>query len=120
MDWLKKAPTTVTVTVIIMCGVLASVLVLAFVLLTLNGADTTEFRQWVSTLGQLLVYPLLGTTAVASVAAARSSSKAEDQTNGQLEERDARIAVLRGQLAARENTLRGMGVFPAGEKEGGN
>lgn len=115
MEWLKKAPTTVTVAVIIMCGVVASVLVAAFVVLTINGADTTEFRQWINTLGQLLVFPLLGTTAVASVAAARSSSKAEDQTNGALEERDARIAVLRGQLAEREDRLRALGQFPDGE-----
>jgi type VI protein secretion system component VasK len=98
MDWLKKAPTAVTVTVIIVCGVIAATLVAAFVVLTINGADTAEFRQWVSTIGQLLVFPLLGTTAVASVAAARSSSKAEDQTNGQLEQRDATIRALRGQL----------------------
>jgi fructose-specific phosphotransferase system IIC component len=84
MDWLKKAPTAVTVTVIIVCGFIALGLVAAFVVLTLNGADTTEFRRWVNTLGQILVFPLLGTTAVASVAAARSSSKAEDQTNGNL------------------------------------
>jgi high-affinity Fe2+/Pb2+ permease len=116
MDWLKKAPTAVTVAVIIVCGVLAAVVIAAFVVLTINGSDTTEFRQWVSTLGQLLVYPLLGTTAVASVAAARSSSRAEDQTNGALEERDARISVLRGQLADRERRLAELGQLP---QEGG-
>jgi hypothetical protein len=115
MDWLKKAPTSITVTVIITCGLLATVLVAAFVVLTINGADTTEFRQWIGTVGQLLVYPLLGTTAVASVAAARSSSKAEDQTNGALEERDARIAVLRGQLAERERRLAELGELPTKE-----
>jgi hypothetical protein len=112
MDWLKKAPTSITIAVIITCGLLAASLIAAFVVLTLNGADTTEFRQWINTLGQLLVFPLLGTTAVASVAAARSSSKAEDQTNGALEERDARIAVLRGQLAQREEQLRTLGGLP--------
>jgi hypothetical protein len=102
MDWLKKAPTAVTVSVIITCGVIAVSLVGAFVLLTINGEDTTEFRQWVSTLGQLLVYPLLGTTAVASVAAARSASAAEDSGNGRLTERDERIAELERQLAQRQ------------------
>ena len=116
MDWLKKAPTAVTVTVIIVCGVLAATLVAAFVVLTINGADTAEFRQWVSTLGQLLVFPLLGTTAVASVAAARSSSKAEDQTNGQLEHRDEQIEALRTQLAAREVQLQKALGLPANRR----
>jgi biotin transporter BioY len=98
MEWLKKAPTAVVVTMIIVCGVIAALLVGAFVLLTLNGADTTEFRQWVNTLGQILVFPLLGVTAVASTAAARSASKAEDQTNGQLDRRDEEIAHLRSKL----------------------
>lgn len=84
MNWLNKAPTAVTVTVIIVCGVVAGVVVGAFVVLSINEVDTTEFRQWVQTLGQLLVFPFLGVTSVAAVAAARSSSAAEDQTNGNL------------------------------------
>lgn len=103
MEWLRKAPTAVTVTVIVVCGVVAIALVGAFVLLTISGEDTTEFRQWISTLGQLLVFPLLGTTAVASVAAARSSSKAEDQTTGQLEDRDRRIAELEAHLSSKDS-----------------
>jgi hypothetical protein len=118
MEWLKKAPTAVTVTVIVTCGVIAATLVAAFVVLTIAGADTLEFRQWVSTIGQLLVFPLLGTTAVASVAAARSSSKAEDQTNGQLERKDETIRTLRRQLEQQENMLRGRGTFP-GDRIGG-
>jgi predicted permease len=105
MTWLKKAPTAVTVAVIIVCGVLALAVLGAFVLLTLNGQDTTEFRQWVNTMGQILVFPLLGTTAVASVAAARSSSAAEDAGNGQLtralqekEAAEARAALLTAEL----------------------
>jgi len=119
MEWLKKAPTTVTVVVIVTCGFIATVLVAAFVVLTINGEDTTEFRQWIATVGQLLVYPLLGTTAVASVAAARSSSKAEDQTNGQLEAKDAQILDLRDQLAVREERLRRLGQLPYDTAAGG-
>lgn len=100
MDWLKKAPTAVTVTVIVVCGLLALGVVGAYVALTLAGADTAEFRQWVQTIGQLLVYPLLGTTAVASVAAARSASAAEDQTNGTLTAKDDKIAELQTKLDA--------------------
>jgi hypothetical protein len=111
MDWLRKAPTVVTVTVIIVCGLLAVSLVGAFVLLTINGEDTTEFRQWVSTIGQLLVYPLVGTAAVASVAAARSSSKAEDNTNGTLTEKDQTIAGHEATIASlRSEILRRGGL----------
>lgn len=94
MDWLRKAPTSVVVTAIVVCGFLAAAVLACFVILTLNGADTTEFRQWVQTVGQILVFPLLGISAVGSVAAARSSSRTEEQTNGQLSDRDDRIAEL--------------------------
>lgn len=106
MDWLKKAPTAVTVTVIITCGLLAVALVAAFVVLELEGADTTEFRQWVNTLGTLLAFPLMGVSAVAATAAARSSSRAEDQTNGQLTARDTELALLRTQNAELARRLR--------------
>jgi predicted permease len=100
VDWLKKAPNSIIITMIIVCGFLAAMVVLSFVLLQLNGQDTTQFRQWVQTLGQILVYPFLGITATASIQAARSSSNAEDQTNGQLAARDAEIARLRAQVTA--------------------
>lgn len=99
MKWLSKAPTSVTIAIVAVCGVLATVIILAYVVLTINGADTSEFRQWVQTLGQLLVYPLLGTSAVASVAAARSSSNAEDNTNGRLTALQEENAALRAQIS---------------------
>lgn len=102
MDWLKKAPTSITITVICVCGLLALAVVAAYTMLTINGIDTTEFRQWIQTLGQLLVYPLLGTTAVASVAAARSASAAEDQTNGHLTALQEENKALRAQLEGRK------------------
>lgn len=99
IGWLKKAPTGVVVAVIIVCGVIALGVLGSFVALSLAGEDTTEFRQWINALGQILVYPFLGVTAVASVQAARSASKAEDQTNGHLAARDDEIAELRTQVA---------------------
>lgn len=105
MDWLKKAPTPVTVAVIVMCGVVAMTVLVTFTYLTATGVDTTEYRQWINTIGQILVFPFLGVTAVASVAAARSSSAAEDQTNGQLtaahnkaDAATARAALLKAEL----------------------
>lgn len=105
MEWLKKAPTTVVVTVIVTCGLLVLALLAAFVLLTLQGADTTELRQWIQTLGTLFLFPLLGITTVASVSGARSSSRAEDQTNGHLTSLDAALAEKDREIAALRRQL---------------
>ncbi len=102
MDWLKKAPTAVVVTMILVCGVLAVSVLVAYVWLAAHGADTTEFRQWVNTIGQLILLPIAGGGTIAAVSAARSASRAEDQTNGQLHRRDAEIAELRRRLADRD------------------
>lgn len=100
VEWLKKAPTGVVITVIITCGILVLGLLGTYAALTLNGVDTTEFRQWVNTLGQILVYPFLGVGTLAAVAAAKSANKADEQTNGHLTAKDAELAELREQLAA--------------------
>lgn len=98
VEWLKKAPTAVVVSMIVVCGVLALGVLGTFALLSINGVDTTEFRQWINTVGQLIVFPLLGISTVASVTAARSASNAEDQTNGQLTARDEKIEELSRRL----------------------
>lgn len=103
VEWLKKAPTAVVVAVIIVCGVVMLGVLGSFVALTLAGADTTEFRQWINTVGQILVYPLLGVGTLASVQAARSASRAEDQTNGHLTAKEDEIAALRQQVTALED-----------------
>lgn len=105
MDWLKKAPTAVVVTVIIVCGVLALGILGVFLVLTINGADTAEFRMWINTVGQLLLFPAVGVTAVAATSAARSSSRTEEQTNGQLTSRDDNITALTAQLRQMEQRL---------------
>ncbi len=117
MDWLKKAPTALAVTIVAVCGVLVLAVLATYVLLTLNGHDTTEFRQWVNTIGQLLMFPLAGAGTVAAVSAARSASRAEEQTNGQLERRDRaiqerdqeldRLRNANAQLAQRAGEIRG-------------
>lgn len=99
LDWLKKAPTSVVIAVVIVCGVLALAVLGSFVALQLSGADTADFRQWIQTVGILLAGPLLGFNTVASLAAARSSSNTEDQTNGTLTRRDEEISDLREQVA---------------------
>lgn len=101
MDWLKKAPTAVVATLIAAVTIVVLGVLAAFVTLQLNGDDTTELRQWISAIGIPLITSLLGVNTVASVQAARSAGNAEDQTNGQLTARDAQIADLKAQLAAR-------------------
>lgn len=98
MDWLRKAPTAVVVTVIVVCGVMALGVLGAFVLLSINGVDTTELRQWVQTIGITVILPLLGINTMASVVGARSSSNAEDNTNGINTAKDAKIAALTDDL----------------------
>lgn len=105
MEWLRKAPTAVVITIVIMCGVLALGVLGVYLTLSLQGADTVEFRQWVQTLGQILVFPLLGVTTVASLAAARASSRTEEQSNGELHRRDDNIAALRAQIRQRDNEI---------------
>lgn len=94
MDWLKNAPTAVKVSAVVVCGVLALGVLAAYTVLTINGEDTSEFRAWVQTVGQLLVYPFLGVGTAAAIAAANSSARTEKQTNGMLEQRDAQIRDL--------------------------
>lgn len=123
MNWLKKAPTPVIVAVVIMCGVLALGVLAAFVVLTLQGVDTTEFRQWINTIGQILVYPFLGVSTLAAVSGARSAKAAEENTNGHLAEKDQKIETLQRQVndarrafdLARDPRL----VFPGGQRHGG-
>lgn len=98
MDWLRKAPTAVVVAVIIVCGVIACGVLAAFVVLSLNGVDTTDLRQWIQTIGITVILPLLGVNTIASIAGAKSASSAEDNTNGIHEQKDAQIARLTSQL----------------------
>ena len=104
INFLRKAPTAVLITVIIVCGFLAAGVFASYVILTLNGEDTTEFRQWINTLGQILVFPFLGVTTAAAVSAAKSAGNADEQTNGHLSKvteennqlRDANARLRRG------------------------
>lgn len=105
MDWLKKAPTAVVVTVVIVCGVVSLAVLGAYVYLTVNGQDTTDLRQWIQTIGVTFILPLLGVTTVASVSAAKSASAAEDQTNGIHAAKDVQIAVKDKQIAALNEQL---------------
>lgn len=103
MDWLKKAPTSLVVTVA--CFMFAATITYlgGYVYLLANGIDTTDYRGLINTAFNYLGVMLGGTAAVGSVAAARSANRADQQTNGHLatlaekiEEQAAEIERLRG------------------------
>jgi cytochrome c biogenesis protein CcdA len=103
MDWLKKAPTSLVITVFVVIGVATVAYLGGYVYLTAAGADTTDYRSLLNSAFNYIGILFGATTTVASVAAAKSAGKAEDQTNGQLTARDAQIADLKRQV----NALRG-------------
>lgn len=110
MQWIKKAPTGLVIAVVIVVGVATVAYLAGYVYLTAEGKDTADYRALLNTSFNYVMLLLGGTTAVASVSAARSASNAEEQTNGQLSARDEEIAQLRAQLERRGETPR----WPAG------
>jgi hypothetical protein len=97
MNWLKKAPTPVLVTAVIVGGLLPLGAIAGFVALEISGSPTTDYRAFLNLLMNSAIVALSTIGAVGGVAAARSASNAEDQTNGQLTARDARIAELQAE-----------------------
>jgi formate/nitrite transporter FocA (FNT family) len=94
MNWIKKAPTAVLVSAIGGGALITLGFLAGFVVLTLNGQDTTEYRGLVN-LAMNAVTVFLGViTAVGATSAAKSASNAEEQTNGTLTARDETIAAL--------------------------
>ncbi len=99
MGWIKKAPTAVIVTVVIMGGLLPVVAIVGFVALEMSGSSTTEYRAFLNLLMNGAILALSGAGAIGGISAARSASNAEDQTNGQLTAKETELAELRRQLA---------------------
>jgi hypothetical protein len=100
MNWIKKAPTSVLIASI-GAGVVVSLGFLAgFVVLALNGQDTTEYRGLVNIAMNAVTVFLGAIAAVGATSAAKSASNAEEQTNGTLTEKDREIAGLRRDLSA--------------------
>lgn len=99
MGWIKKAPTSVLITAIIVGGLLPVAAIVGFVVLETTGSSTTDYRAFLNLLMNGAILALSGAGAVGGISAARSASNAEDQTNGQLHTKDQEIAELRRQLA---------------------
>lgn len=112
MEWLKGAGTAVKVTIIVVCGILALGVLAAYVYLTAQGADTTEFRSWILAIANLLIFPLVGVNTIASISAANSAKKAEENTNGNLHDRDDTIAGLQALARQKDEQIRRLGGNP--------
>lgn len=110
MDWLRKAPTSVVIAVIAVCGVITLGLLAVYTVLTLNGSDTAEFRQWLITVGVSIILPLLGVNTIGTISAARSASNAEDQTNGHLTALKAENERLETELRQERDKVAGLAL----------
>lgn len=82
MEWFKKAPTGLVVTLVVTTGVVLLGVLTGYVVLSSTGQPTDDYIKFINTIANLLGLPLLSTAVIASVAAAKSASKAEEQTNG--------------------------------------
>ena len=103
MQWLRKAPTSVIITVII-AGALGGIAVLGgYIALDLHDEDTGGYLQFVTAMINLILLPLMGVGTLASVSAARSAAGAEQNTNGTLSAKDREIAGLRRALTDKES-----------------
>lgn len=98
MNWIRKAPTALLVTIVIVCGLGMIVTIGGFVLLEYAGRDTTDYRAFMNMIINAVTLAVAGIGAVGGVSAARSASNAEENTNGTLTAKDQKIAALQGQI----------------------
>jgi hypothetical protein len=101
MDWLRKAPTSLVIAMMIMVGVATIAYLGGYVYLSANGIDTTDYRALLNTAFNYAGILFGATTTVASVAAARSSGRTEEQTNGNMSALQAEVNRLSVILAGR-------------------
>lgn len=106
VEWLKKAPTALIVTLLVVVGVATLAYLAGYVFLTANGVDTTDYRALLNTAFNYVTVLLGATSTAAAVSAARSANKADKQTNGHLAAKDEELAGLRERLAAAERQVR--------------
>lgn len=100
MEWLRRVPTPVVVTLVVMTGLLLLAVLGGFVALSWAGKPTEDYWVFINRMANLLTFPLAAVGAAGGISAARSANQAAEQTNGHLAEKDTEIAELRGQLAA--------------------
>lgn len=100
MNWIRKAPTSLLITIVIVCGLGFVVTIGGFVALEYAGRDTESFRAFMTMLINAATLAVAGVGAVGGVSAARSASNTEEQTNGTLTAKDDELARLRAQIAA--------------------
>lgn len=104
MGWIRKAPTAVVVTMVVVCGLGTVAVVGGFVALELAGRGTDDYLAFVSFLINTVMLLVTGTGTVAAVSAARSASNTEAQTNGALSAKTEEIADAAAQRAVQRWT----------------
>jgi hypothetical protein len=102
MDWLRKAPTAVVVSVVLVCGVAVLAVLGGFVALEIAGKPTDDYRSFINTIANLVVLPLAGVGTIAATSAAKSASKAEDNTNGTLTALHAQVTELQQRISDKD------------------
>jgi hypothetical protein len=98
MNWIRKAPPSVLIAVITLAGVVTLAFLAGFVVLTISGEDTTEYRGLVNLAMNAIAVLLAAVAAVGGSSAARSASNTEEQSNGTLTAKDQEIETLKRQL----------------------
>lgn len=102
MDWLRKAPTSLVIAVLVVVGVASVAYLGGYVYLSANGVDTAEYRSLLNTAFNYAGVLFGATATVASVAGAQSGAKIEKQTNGNLTALQNEVRELRALLAERD------------------
>jgi hypothetical protein len=92
MDWLKKAPTAVVIAVTVVCGVGLLGIIGGYVATVATGGDVADYRTFVNTMMNGAGLLIGGVAAVGATSAAKSASKAEENTNGVLSAKADEIA----------------------------
>lgn len=82
-DIVRKAPNAL-IWAVSLCFV---AILAAFVVLAVTGSNTTDLRSFINTVSNVVGVLLGGSGLVVAGAAAKSASKAEEQTNGDLDKR---------------------------------
>ena len=92
IDFLKRAPASVVITVTATVGIIILSVIIGFTVLSALGADTTEFSRFANSLMNAVGLVISAGGGLAAVAAARTSARTEDQTNGVLSKRVPDVA----------------------------
>lgn len=82
MGIIKRAPTSLLITMVIVGGLTGAGVFAGFVALELAGEDTADYQAFTTTVLNLAMFALTGTSTVGAVLASRSASAVERGKDG--------------------------------------